>query len=646
MKKILLSAVLLLTVSGMATAAQPLEDRDSQILLTIDNNPVTLGEFEYLYHKNNSQQMAPQTIDEYLQMFINYKLKVMEAEAASIDKTDNFKSELRGYARELAEPYLIDNTIEQQLIDQEYARMAEEVNVSHIMLMPGYSPLEHAAGKVRLDSIRNVILQGGDFEELAKRFSVDRASSVNGGNMGYITAGRFPYSFESAAYDTPVGELSQVVETQFGFHLVKPIGRRPARGEVLVQHVLKLTQGLDAERKKAVLHSMDSLHTLLANGADFDDIASRESEDPGSARQGGRLPWFSTGRMVKPFEDVAYALNDGDLSDVFETAYGYHIIKRLDSKALPSKEEATPQIRQMIENDERAQMPRRARLDELKARYGVVKNRPAYAMAESVIRSNGGYDSTVVARFMSMPAPMVTIGDDRKILLSQVVSRLQPMPDVQADVAYEMLVNRIDEMIDETVTDIALEKLPEENADYRNLLKEYRDGMLLFEISDRMVWTRAKEDTAGLNRWFETHRDRYTWTAPKFKSYIIFATSDSVLDVANRFLASNPIQGKDLAPALRQLCGRDVRVERVIAAKGENAIIDYLGFNGERPVPTGKWVSYVAYQPVIIDAPVEVADERGAITADYQAALEKEWIKKMQKSHKVKVNKKVLKQAR
>lgn len=646
MKKILLSAAVLLTVCGTMTAANPDADRESQVLLTIDNKPVTLGEFEYLYHKNNSQQLAPQSIDEYIDMFVNYKLKVLEAEAAGIDKTDNFKSELQGYARELAQPYLIDNTVEQKLIDEAYDRMGEEVNVSHIMLLLGDTPVEHARNRARLDSIRNVILSGGSFEELAKKFSVDRASSVNGGNMGYITAGRFPYAFECAAYDTPVGELSEVIESPFGFHVVKPIEKRASRGEVMVQHVLKLTQGLNAEQKKLKRMQMDSIHALLAGGADFDDIASRESEDPGSARQGGRLPWFSTGRMVKPFENVSFSLKNGELSDVFETAYGYHIIKRLDSKGIQSKEELTPDIKQMIQNDERAQLPRRAKLDELKVKYNVFKNRPAIAMVESVIRSNGGYDSTVVSRFSSMPAHLASIDGKNKVLLTEVVARLQPMPGVPADVAFGIFRQKMDELIDNAVEELALEQLPAENKDYRNLLGEYRDGMLLFEISDRNVWTRAKEDTAGLNRWFTTHRNRYTWPAPKFKSYIIFATSDSVLKVAHDFLETTPVEGKDLAPALRQLCGRDVRVERVIAAKGENAIIDYLGFNGERPAPTGKWVAYEAYRPVIIDAPVEVADERGAITADYQAALEKEWIKKMRSSHKIKINKKVLKQAK
>lgn len=646
MKKILFSAALLLTAIGSMTAAKKQIERDDQILLTIDKQPVTLGEFEYLYHKNNTQQVAPQSIDQYLDMFINYKLKVAEAKAVGIDTTTTFLTEFKGYARDLAQPYLTDQAVEQQIIDKIYDRLKEEVNVSHIMMFTGNTPAEQKANRARLDSIRSVILAGGDFEALARDFSIDRASRDRGGNMGYITACRFPYTFEDAAYDTPVGQLSEVIETPYGIHLVKPVDRRQARGQVLVQHILKLTRDLTPAQIEVKRHQIDSIHTLLAAGADFDDLASRESEDPGSARQGGRLPWFSTGRMVRPFEDASFSLADGQTSDIIVTDFGFHIIRRIDSKGIESKEELTPMIKNIISQDERGAMPRKAALDRYKTHYNLQMNRPALAMVESVIRSNGGLDSTVIARFASMPAPVATFGDGRQILLTEVIANMAPMAGASPEQAYSTITRRLDAMIDEAITSLAIDNMADENPDYRNLLNEYRDGILLFEISDRNVWSRAKDDTEGLDRWFRTHRDRYTWNAPKFKSYIIFATNDSILNVADRFLAENNVEGKDLANTLRQLCGREVRVERVIAAKGENAIVDYLGFNGEKPASTGKWISYMAYRPEILETPVEVADERGAITTDYQVYLEEAWIKDMRSRHKIKVDKKVLRQAR
>ena len=633
--------------SGLSVSASKpvVTDRENAVLLTIDGNPVTLGEFEYLYHKNNSQQLEPQTIEQYLDMFINYKLKVAEAKAAGIDTTTTFVNELRGYARDLAEPYLIDSAIEQQLIDDVYNRLKEEVRVSHLMIPLATPDAGESSQRHLADSLRTLLVNGADFADLAGRYSVDRSTSTKGGDMGYITAARFPYKFEEAAYNTPVGNISEVVKTPFGFHIVKPTDRRPARGQVLVQHILKLTQGLSTAEKAAKKNQIDSIRTLLVNGADFDRLAARNSEDPGSARQGGRLPWFSTGRMVKEFEETSFSLNDGELSEVIESPFGYHIIRRLDSKGIESKEELTPAIKNVIAQDERAKLPRKAILDNYRKSYNVTMNRPALAMVESLMNNNGGCDSTVMKHLVNIAAPAATF-DGGSVPVNMVAAAMEVIPGADATAAYEAFTTALDNLIDSAITEKAIEDMPENNSEYRNLLNEYRDGILLFDISDRKVWSKAKEDTKGLDKWFADHRNRYTWKEPKFKSYVIFATSDSVLNVARNFLASNPIEGKDLSAALRQLCGKEIRVERVIAAKGENAIVDYLAFNGSKPAPQGKWTSYMAYKSAILDAPAEVADERGAVTTDYQAHLEEQWIKDMRSHHKIKINKKVLKEAK
>ena len=287
MKKGLLSLVIVLAAAGIAQA----KGNESPVLMTINGKPVTLSEFEYLYHKNNSQQVSTQPIDEYLQMFITYKQKVADAEAEGIDKSQAFQNEFEGYRRDLAEPYLRVQAVEDSLVNAIYDRMKEEVDVSHIMIASRGAEINPAEQKTRLDSIRNAIIAGADFEQLARRFSIDRSVIRNGGHMGYITATKFPYTFEDAAYTTPVGQISPVIETPFGYHIVKVHNRRPARGQVLVEHILKLTQGLPETEAAAKKAQIDSIATLLANGGDFEAIARQESEDPGSKREGGRLNW-------------------------------------------------------------------------------------------------------------------------------------------------------------------------------------------------------------------------------------------------------------------------------------------------------------------------------------------------------------------
>lgn len=642
MKKIFLVAGVLLWSAATLNAAKPKVDRADEVLLTIDNQPVTLGEFEYLYHKNNAQQLVPQTIDEYLEMFINYKLKVAEAQNAGLDTTESFRTELAGYARELAEPYLYDHEAERQLIDDIYGRTKEEIEVSHIMVYTGQSPVDRSSNFNRLDSIRNLIVGGADFRQLAHDNTIDRSTVNNGGYMGFISANHYPYQFEDAAYGTPVGEVSPVIETPYGFHIVKVHSRRPAAGYVTARHIMKMTQGMPDDMKQQMYQKIDSIRQLLLAGADFAQLAKEESDDPGSAADGGMLPEFTTGMMVKPFEEAAFALKDGEISGIIESPYGYHIINRLGWREGEDRESAEAKIKRIIARDGRASIPRKAKINQLKERYNVQVNRPAMAMVESVIKNCGGFNEDAVTRLSSMPAPLATF-DGGAVLLTDVISGLAPMGDLAPANAYDILKERFESLVDDAVIDKAVAELPSTDADYRNLFNEYRDGILLFEVSDRNVWSRAKDDTEGLNNWFQTHRDRYTWEKPKFKSYVIFTTSDSVMNRVNDYLANHSVTGRTLASSLKTHCGKEVRVERVIAAQGENSIIDYLGFGGEKPQPAGKWVVYQAFEPVIINAPEEVADERGAITADYQASLEEQWLKDMHKRHKVKVNKKVLK---
>lgn len=641
MKKGLLPLALALASVGMAQA----KGASDPVLMTIKGKPVTLSEFEYLYHKNNSQQITPQSIEEYLQMFITYKQKVADAEAEGIDRTEAFSNEYDGYRRELAEPYLRDQQVEDSLINVVYNRMKEDVDVSHIMLAnqgPGINPGEQ---KARLDSIRTAILGGSDFEELARRFSIDRSVTRNGGHMGYIAAAKFPYVFEDAAYDTPTGQISPVIETPFGYHIVKVHGRRPARGQVLVEHILKLTQGLNPEEAERKKEQIDSIAGVLAAGADFEDVARRESEDPGTRPNGGKLGWFGTGQMVPEFEEASFSLSDGEISAPVQTAYGYHIIKRLEGKGVEPMETMAPIIKQVLQRDERAQLPRKRKVAALRKKYGVAPYYDALAKVKEEIVANGGLDSVLAAKYTASNTPIAKIGGS-KIPLSEIMAEISlPLPgDAEAQAA------RFEELLGENLDNNAVEaernNLAKENADYRNLLNEYRDGMLLFEVSDRKVWQKAKQDKEGLAAFFEANRDKYRWEKPKYKGYVVFATSDSLLNAAKSFLGQREISSDSLQTELRKQFGKDVKIEKVIAAQGENAITDFLGFGAVKPEPKGKWAHYFPYRDKVLEAPEEPADVRGAVTGDYQNELERQWIEQLKKAYPAKVNKKVLKKAK
>ncbi len=641
MKKGLLSLALVL---ASVAVVQAKGSKDPE-LMTINGKAVTLGEFEYLYHKNNSQQLAPQTIDEYLDMFVTYKQKVADAESEGIDNTEAFKNEFDGYRRELAEPYLRNKEMEDSIIRAVYSHMQEDVDVSHIMLASKGPGIDAEAQKHTLDSIRTAILNGADFAALARQYSLDRAARKNGGRMGFIPVGRLPYTFEDAAYNTKAGEISPVVETPFGFHIVKVNARRPARGQVLAQHILKLTQGLseeDAAKKKA---EIDSIGALLAAGADFEEIAKKESEDPGSQRNGGRLNWFGAGQMVPEFEEAAFSLQNGEVSAPFKTSYGYHIVKRLDWKPVDSFETMEPMIKNVIQRDERGQMPRKRKIAELRRKFKAGVNAANLALVKNEIVKNGGLDSALIEKYIVSEMEVASMGK-QKILLSEVVSEigapLAGTPERQA----AQFEERVNLSLDNAVTEAERQDLAVNNADYRNLLNEYRDGMLLFEVSDRKVWTKAKQDKEGLENYFRTHRDKYKWEKPKFKSYVVFATSDSIMQLAKGYLESTDMPGDSLATDLRKKFGKDVKIEKVIAAQGENNITDYLGFGAEKPEAKGKWAWYFPYRGKILNAPEEAADVRGAVTGDYQGELEEAWVAGLKQKFPAKINKKTLKKAK
>ncbi len=612
------------------------------VLMTINGKDVRQSEFEYLYHKNNLQQLAPQSIDEYIEMFIVYKLKVADAEAAGLHQTDAFTKEFNGYCAELSRPYLRDSIVEKRLIEEAYARMATSRKVSHIMLPLGSTYDEKEANRMKIDSIRTAIVNGSaDFGEMAVRYSSDRSARVNNGSMGYINVNSYPYPFEKTAWETPVGEISPVIEdAPFGFHIIRVEDQRPNPGKVEARHILKLTNGLSEEEGAAKKAQIDSIYNLLANGGDFDAIARAESEDPGSAANGGRLGWFGPGEMVKEFEDAAFGLKDGGISAPFKTAYGYHIVQTLAHRGIGTLAEESERIKAAISRDMRSVMPETERMAQLKAELGVKIDSTGLMQARS--RMTGDSPAEQLRSLQADNSLIATVGK-RVISIGDVINYIPSNVLEGANDAFTVLNSGLENKINETVVEETRKNLAENNSEYRNLTNEYRDGILLFEISNRNVWERSASDTEGLQKFFSANRAKYTWDKPHYKGYVIFATNDSIAGEAQKYLAANQVENDSLVSVMRANYGRNIKIEKVVTGKGENAIVDNVAFNGERPEAPGRWTAWFGYAGRVIDTPEEANDVRGTVASDYQQLLESEWIKALRKKYKVKLNKKALK---
>ena len=556
MKKLLFTASLI----GAAALTTTAKSSDP-VVMTIDGNDVYLSEFEYLYNKNNSQQVAPVTFDEYVDMFVNYKLKVAEALQERRDTTESFRTEFNKFRLDLAKPYLRDEKVEQQLIDEAYDHYKKEVFVSHIML-DGRDP----QGQQKLDSIRALIVSGQTtFEDAARKNSVDKRSGANGGRMAWMTGtGVYPWTFEKAAFDTPVGEISEVINSGIGYHLVRPEESRPSRGEVKVRHILLLTQGMDDDAKKAVKAKADSLYGVVtAPDVDFSAVATANSQDPGSALAGGLIDWFGPGRMVAEFDSVSFALPEGAISQPFETSYGYHIVLHEGHRSYPPKEDLTAHIKQAMERDMRASMPEDAKINEIaKATKSSISGTYMKAVDEIVAANGGAVDSTTVAQLSACPAIAYTIAG-RNVTVGDVLSGISLPPMPNAEVVERAVTHYIKKAFDNEICELEMANMMVNNPEYRNLVNEYRDGILLFDVANKKVWEKASQDTEGLNNYFAANRDKYnTWTAPHYKGYVIFAQNDSTMqligDYARKLGSTMPQE--EFTEAMKKEFGKQVKI--------------------------------------------------------------------------------------
>lgn len=429
----------LLLGAGLGICALAWAAKDP-VIMTVNGVDVPKSEFEYLYHKNSQQQLAPQPLEDYVEMFVNYRLKVADAMAAGIDTTAAFRQEMDQYRHDLAAPYMTDSVYLDKLVAEAYGRSREEVPTSHIMIFKAPSAEANATAVAKLDSIRNVVMAGGDFAEMARLYSQDRGSNSRGGSLGYITAGRYPYTFELTAYSIKPGEVSEVIESPVAYHIVKTGDHRPARGTVRASHILIMDQKGTPEESAARKARIDSIYEVLkASPSKFEDMAMRYSDDKGSARQGGLLQWFGSGMMVQEFDSVAFALPVGQISEPFRTQFGWHIINKIDRKDPPSLDEMRAQeiARIMNPQDERCALVKKNQTAQLAKKHNARLNDALVGKLNSYVASNG-IDSLFYVTFSTpeyVSQEIMKVGKQPVMLqafLSSMHGGLQPNPVIGA----------------------------------------------------------------------------------------------------------------------------------------------------------------------------------------------------------------------
>lgn len=652
-------SLLILVVASHVAIAQKKAPKTSlpakpadQVLFTFGSDTVFRSEFERIYSKNNTSKEQPdeKSIREYLDLYVNFKLKVKEAKVNGLDTLSSFRQELSGYRKQLAQPYLVDKKVTDQLVKEAYERMRQEVNASHILITCDENalPKDTVAAYNKAMDIRKQLLKGDSFDSLAVKYSNDPSAARNYGNLGWFTAFQMIYAFESGAYQTEIGKISMPIRTRFGYHIIKVIGRRPARGEVKAAHIMiKFQPGLTADQENESKAKIDEVYAKLKGGAKFEDLVKEYSQDESSLRNNGEMNWItSSGNFPAEFKDAAFALkNNGDYSEPVKTAYGWHIIKRIDRKPMPELKEVEETIKTKINRDSRSEINKQAVVERIKKENNFKEN-PA-ALRE-IMKSA---DSTLLqgkwemAKAKNLNKPLFTVTG--KTFTQQDFA--QYMSDYQtaskatsSDVAVQSMYK---DFITFKMIEFEEAGLDKKYEDFRNLMQEYHDGILLFDLTDKKVWSKAVNDTIGLQAYYDKNKTRFMYK----DRYVVntYTCVDEKTAKAVQKMVSSFKSDEEIKTKMNKKNPKAVEITTRKVETGEDKLLDEVcKASGSAPSKCSRVIipdansktTFQVLMEVIAPQPKDLKDVKGLITAEYQNQLEKDWLAELKAKYPVQIN--------
>ena len=630
-----------------------LPDATAQTVVTVAGESVTADDFTHIFKKNNRDSLiTPESLDEYMELFIDFKLKVRAAEDLGMDTAASFVSELAGYRKQLARPYLVDNDLLDAMVHEAYDRTLEEVHASHLLVRvkPDAAPNDTLSAWNKALALKERIASGEDFSGIARSRggSDDPSVKDNGGDLGWFKAFMMVHPFEDACYRAGEGDLVGPIRTRFGYHIIKVTGRRPARGELRVAHIMirpDNNKGGDVEAKAKV----DAVAAELAAGANFAELARQHSADQSSRTKGGELPMFGTGRMVEPFEEASFALSaDGDISDPVRTQYGWHIIKRLEYKAPPTFEESRRELEKKLQRDSRSERVRESFINKRKAEYGFAIDEKRFAQVVEAAVVDSVLQPIAVKKGLAKK-PIITIGKEK----TRVREFLEFVEDKRARIYVtgrtvgSIMREALDAFGDDVTIAYEDARLEDKHNGFRLLMEEYHDGILLFELTDRKVWSRAVRDTTGLQAYWEENQDRYAW-----KTRIdgqIFRCADPAS--AQRILAVAQTEGGDVETMRREMVSENplsITLEENRTEHGMNPVLDaaFATLGGKPGITPFEEVDgqiqFVRIRKVESPTGKTLDEARGKVIADIQDHLESTWIAELRARYPYEVDRAVL----
>ena len=641
---------------------------DKQVLMTIGNQDVTVKEFNDVYYKNNlkSDVIEKKSVDDYLDLFTTFRMKVMEAERLQLDTSAKFQRELAGYRKQLAKPFMSSDDVTEELLEEAYQRKLKDLRASHILIRCEKNALPSDTLKAynRAISIRKKALaKGADFGALADQYSDDPSAKGmkatdqnparpgNHGDLGYFTVFDMVYPFETGAYNTKEGEISMPIRSSYGYHIIKVQSVTDAMGSIQAAHIfLQLPYDAPEEDVAAMQQKANNIYNELMeqDGKNWSEKVKQYSDDKGTVTRDGTLSSFTVSRIVPEFIEVCKSLEIGQIAKPVRTNYGFHIIKLLGKSGIGTFEKEKQGLAERVEKDMRSKKSEEVVLKQVKKEYKFKqndKNLEAFiATVDSTILRKEYEPSEKVdmnATLFSLQNNPTKVSEFVNYIKENMTMQKYASPGAYAYQLYESFSNGV-------VMDYADAHLEEKYPEFKALVQEYRDGILLFDLMDKEVWSKAVKDTLGLEEFHQRNASKYMWEDRAYASIITIARPESLPKV--KALLDSGVELDSLRSVVQRDSIPGVFVRKAYFQKGDNNFVDQtewkVGVRNEIPSTVDQSTTIVCIRELRKPEPKTLKEARGLVTSDYQVELEQKWVKSLKERYPVKINEKVLDKVR
>lgn len=639
LKQFFFGALFLLSLSAIA------QNNKKEVLFTINDKPYYTDEFARIYKKNLDlvKDDTQKDLNQYLELFVGYKLKVNKAYKLGLQNNQKYLNELKSYRTQLAKNYFNDTKITQELIEEGYNRLQKEVKASHILITVDENATAEDTLKAykKIDDIRKRAVAGENFEELATQFSEDPSAKDNKGDLGYFSAFRMVYPFENAAFNTPKGDVSRIVRTRFGYHILKVNDVRANRGEITVAHIMILSpkpDDVDKDSKKII----GEIYAKIKQGEKFEDLAKQFSEDKSSASKGGVLNKFGSGQLSsEEFENMAFALkNVGDISEPFQSQFGWHVIKLVEKHPIKTMDEMKSELESKVGKDDRSKKITASLNEKLRKKYTHKRDNKLFASISKLV-TNDFYEAkwTVPANFKEYSGTLLTINAkkiDGKTFLDFIDK--QQKGSLKAKPLTKLTDELYEKFLDDQLTAYYDENLENDFPDFANVMEEYRDGLLLFDLMEKEIWERAKTDSTGLKTFYDAHKMEHMWKK-RVEVTVASSTKEDMIKKAQAFLKKGT-EPEEIKSKLNVKEVINVMTNSGVFEEGSDALPKTMKYNvGVSDVfKEGEYYFVTNVERVLPESAKTLDECKGKVVNDYQQYLEQRWVDDLKKEFTVKVN--------